>query len=206
MKYFQNCRTIEELKKEYRRLAQINHPDNGGNPEKMKIINCEYEKEFNRLKDINGGNPEKMKAINAEYEKAFNRLKDIHNKAAEDDTTGKKRKMNETAEEYMEVIQKIIAFSGIVIELCGSWVWVSGNTYEYKDAFKAAGFRWASKKKMWYWRSEADATTSPCGRFAAAATAGKARYTAGKCPCSRSGRNTVPKSSKPKSKKLPPKH
>ncbi len=181
MKYFQTCNTIEELKKEYRRLAQINHPDNGGNPEKMKIINCEYEKEFNRLKDI-------------------------HNKAAADDTTGQKRKMNETAAEYMEVIQKIIAFSGIIIELCGSWVWVSGNTYEYKNAFKAAGFRWASKKKMWYWRSEADATTSPCGRFAAAATAGKARYTAGKCPCSRSGRNTVPKSSKPKSKKLPPKH
>lgn len=135
MKYFQNCSTIEELKKEYRRLALINHPDNGGNPETMKTIN-------------------------AEYEKAFNRLKDIHNKAAAEDTTGKKRKMNETAGEYMEVIQKIIAFSGIVIELCGSWVWVSGNTYEYKDAFKAAGFRWASKKKMWYWRSEADATTS----------------------------------------------
>ena len=105
MKYFQTCNTIEELKKEYRRLAQINHPDNGGNPEKMKIINSEYEKEFNRLKDI-------------------------HNKAAADDTTGQKRKMNETAAEYMEVIQKIIAFSGIVIELCGSWVWVSGNTYE----------------------------------------------------------------------------
>ncbi len=52
MKYFQNCRTIEELKKEYRRLAQINHPDNGGNPEKMKAINAEYEKAFNRLKDI----------------------------------------------------------------------------------------------------------------------------------------------------------
>ena len=67
-------------------------------------------------------------------------MKDIHNKAAADDTTGKKRKMNETAEEYMEVIQKIITFSriagaacccsgqlrwrtGIVIELCGSWVW-----------------------------------------------------------------------------------
>lgn len=135
MKYFQNCSTIEELKKEYRRLALINHPDNGGNPETMKTIN-------------------------AEYETVFNRLKDIHNKAAAEDTTGKKRKMNETAGEYMEVIQKIIAFSGIVIELCGSWVWVSGNTYEYKDAFKAAGFRWASKKKMWYWRSEADATTS----------------------------------------------
>lgn len=120
------------LKKEYRRLALINHPDNGGNPEKMKTIN-------------------------AEYEKAFNRLKDIHNKAAADDTTGKKRKMNETAGEYMEVIQKIIAFSrvagfarccsdqlrwrtGIVIELCGSWVWVS------RIAQSAVGQQWRSHR------------------------------------------------------------
>lgn len=171
MKYFQNCSTIEELKKEYRRLALINHPDNGGNPEKMKTIN-------------------------AEYEKAFNRLKDIHNKAAADDTTGKKRKMNETAGEYMEVIQKIIAFSGIVIELCGSWVWVSGNTYEYKDAFKAAGFRWASKKKMWC----GSLLRKPPQRGAAFGSAGAAKPTqppaAARCPCRKSGRNTAPKSLK----------
>lgn len=135
MTYFNDCKSIEELKKKYRKLAQANHP-------------------------YNGGNPEAMKAINAEYEKAFNRLKDIHNKEAAADTTGKKRTMNETAAEYMEIIQKIISFSGIVIELCGSWVWVSGNTYEYKKELKEAGFHWASTKKMWYWRSEADAVRS----------------------------------------------
>lgn len=135
MTYFNDCKSIEELKKKYRKLAQANHPDNGGNPDTMK-------------------------SINTEYEKAFNRLKDIHNKEAKADTTGKTRTMNETAEEYMEIIQKIISFAGIVIELCGSWVWVSGNTFEYKDKLKAAGFHWAAKKKMWYWRSEADAVRS----------------------------------------------
>ena len=135
MTYFKDCKTIEDLKKKYRKLAQANHPDNGGNPETMK-------------------------KINAEYETAFNKLKDIHNKEAAADATGKKRTMNETAAEFMEIIQKIITFEGITIELCGSWIWVSGNTYEYKHEFKAAGFHWASTKKMWYWRSEADAVRS----------------------------------------------
>lgn len=132
MKYFNNCKTIEELKKAYRKQAQANHPDNGGNAEVMK-------------------------AINAEYEKMFNRLKAAHN---QDASTGRTKKMNETAAEYMDIIQKIISFVGIEIEVCGSWVWVSGDTYRYKAELKAAGFRWASKKKMWYWRNEEDACKS----------------------------------------------
>lgn len=52
MKYFENCKSIEELKKEYRRLVVQNHPDNGGSLEVMKAINAEYEKAFNKLKDI----------------------------------------------------------------------------------------------------------------------------------------------------------
>ena len=30
MKYFTNCKTLDELKAEYRRLAMANHPDRGG--------------------------------------------------------------------------------------------------------------------------------------------------------------------------------
>ena len=30
MKYFTNCKNLDELKKEYRRLAMIHHPDRGG--------------------------------------------------------------------------------------------------------------------------------------------------------------------------------
>ena len=51
MKYFENCKSIEELKKEYRRLVVQNHPDNGGSLEVMKAINAEYEKAFDRLKE-----------------------------------------------------------------------------------------------------------------------------------------------------------
>ena len=33
MKYFTSCRTMDELKKEYRRLAMLHHPDHGGDLE-----------------------------------------------------------------------------------------------------------------------------------------------------------------------------
>lgn len=46
MKYFTNCRTLDELKKEYRRLATLNHPDRGGDEETMKTINNEYDAVF----------------------------------------------------------------------------------------------------------------------------------------------------------------
>ena len=53
-----------------------------------------------------------------------------------------------------EILQRIISFEGINIEIVGCWIWVDGNTYSYKDALKEIGFKWASQKKQWYWKSE----------------------------------------------------
>ena len=39
MKYFKNIKTLEELRKEYKRLVKENHPDNGGSVESIKTIN-----------------------------------------------------------------------------------------------------------------------------------------------------------------------
>lgn len=41
---------------------------------------------------------------------------------------------------------------GLEIELCGAWVWVSGDTKPHKDTLKAAGFFWSPKKFCWYFR------------------------------------------------------
>ena len=49
MKYFENIKNLEELRKEYKKLVKKNHPDMGGSEEEMKIINVEYEK---TLKDL----------------------------------------------------------------------------------------------------------------------------------------------------------
>ena len=50
MKYFTNIKTLDDLKKEYRRLVMLNHPDRGGDLETMKIINLEYEQKHEELK------------------------------------------------------------------------------------------------------------------------------------------------------------
>ena len=52
--------------------------------------------------------------------------------------------------ELEKIISLILHFENITIELVGSWIWVSGNTKEIKDKLKELGFRFASKKKMWY--------------------------------------------------------
>jgi len=44
MQYFNSSSTLSEHKLIYRRLAMLNHPDMGGNPEIMKRINIEYDK------------------------------------------------------------------------------------------------------------------------------------------------------------------
>lgn len=131
MKYFTTCTNLDELKKEYRRLAMSNHPDRGGDPETMK-------------------------AINDEYESRFSILKHQQNAAASASESGA-RWTTETPREFVNVLSKLIGLDGLEIELCGSWLWFSGNTYSHRDALKSAGCRWSRSKKMWYWRHAEDA-------------------------------------------------
>ena len=98
MKYFTNCHNLDELKKEYRRLAVKHHPDHGGDTATMQ-------------------------AINAEYEAAFNRLKAQHNAAADE-----RHQTTEAPEEFIRIIGLLLTIPGLVVELCGSWLWISGNT------------------------------------------------------------------------------
>lgn len=126
MTYFIECKTLDELKKQYRRLAMLHHPDVGGDLETMK-------------------------AINNEYAARFEALKDQHNARAAADETGKTRATSEAPEEFIEIIEKLLHMSGLEVELCGSWLWIGGNTREHKDELKAAGCRWSNNKKLWYW-------------------------------------------------------
>ena len=51
----------------------------------------------------------------------------------------------------MQIIKDIIFIPGIKIELCGTWLWVTGDTKPVKDLLSAAGFKFAGKKIAWYW-------------------------------------------------------
>lgn len=140
MTYFNNISTLEELKKEYRRLVMLHHPDKGGDTETMK-------------------------SVNAEHDELFETLKAAQNVRAEADTTGKTRHVDETAEEFRDILEVLIHLDGIEIELCGCWLWISGNTREHKEEIKAAGCHWSNDKKLWYWHpTEAPGTWHKKGR------------------------------------------
>lgn len=50
-----------------------------------------------------------------------------------------------------KVIEKIKTLNGLELEICGTWLWVGGETKKHSEALKAAGLRWASRKRKWYW-------------------------------------------------------
>lgn len=53
-------------------------------------------------------------------------------------------------ERIQQAIEKIISLNGIEIEVCGLWAQVSGDTKPHKEVLKAADYRWAPQKKLWY--------------------------------------------------------
>ncbi|MGL4802009.1 MAG: hypothetical protein ACRC18_07060 [Cetobacterium sp.] len=96
-----------------------------------------------------GGNEENFKILVNEYEIMLKKLQ-----AGTKQTEGEK----ELDEQYKNIIDELINFEGLTIEIIGTWIWISGNTYNAKDKIKELGFKWAAKKKMWY-RSPECATT-----------------------------------------------
>lgn len=128
-KYFKNTNSIEDLKKQYRKLAMIYRPD-VSKEENAEAI---------------------MKKINNEYEQLFVYIS-AHQTDKQRETAQKQgHAMNDG---YREFINKIIHIPDVEIEICGSWIWISGETKPYKDIIKNAGAFWASKKTMWYWRPQ----------------------------------------------------
>ena len=127
-KWFSDCVTIEELKRKYYALAQKYHPDHGGDTEVMKEINAEFSDMAKILR-----NKHERKTTNKEEEYS------------------EEKESNFNADKYMDIISKLIHFSGVKIEVCGTWLWLTGNTYHYREEIKALGFQWSKSKKAWYY-------------------------------------------------------
>jgi len=116
--------TLEELKALYRKLAMQYHPDKGG---------C----------------TETMKQINAEHDRLFEKVKNYHRNAKGETYT---KETTETPEQFRNTVDALIRMNmvDVEIELCGSFLWVSGNTKPYKDDIKGLGFKWSTNKSAWY--------------------------------------------------------
>jgi len=131
----QAASNLTELKQLYRAFALQFHPDRGGSEEAMKAINGTFSKMFEILKT---------------------RQNDT---AAEQHQKGNWKgyaTTSETPEEFIDIVSKLNRIEGIVIELCGTWIWISGDTREHRAELKAAGCIWSKGKQKWYWRHVED--------------------------------------------------
>lgn len=117
--YFDECKTLDELKQLYKKLCFKYHPD------------------------LQGGSVEKMQEVNAEYEKKHKILAFVFN-----ESTGQEENVYDwTKDLFAEVIQKIITFD-IDIEIIGSWIWCF-NSFNFKEQLKELGFWFSKSKKAW---------------------------------------------------------
>lgn len=133
--YFKEVNTLEELRRQYKELLKQHHPDNGGNVADMQSINAEYDKLFKMLKDRHENS---QAANNDKKDNDYNNMKYDF----------------EEDEKLREMLNKIINFSGITIEIIGNWLWCF-DSYGYRKELKELGFKYARNKKAWYFHTEA---------------------------------------------------
>lgn len=116
LKWFKDCKTSEEVKRKYRDLCKQYHPDlhpNENTEDLMKEINHEYDYEINWAK------------LNAS-----------HGSSSDNNAP----KSDEAPEAFAKIINSIIGCEGIEIDVVGSWVWVTGNTYPHREILCYRGF------------------------------------------------------------------
>lgn len=119
--------TIEACKKQYYRLCLRWHPDRPN------------------------GDEDAMKTINAEWDYLRKHNYNIHETAEGTTYTDWQQDTpDDVTEQFADLISQLVNLAGLEIEICGSWLWVGGNTKEHKDVLKGMGMRWASKKRRWY--------------------------------------------------------
>lgn len=130
-KFFKNTNTAEELKATYKKLCMKYHPDINKDENATAI----------------------MQEINNEYTKLWEQLKDVHtNKEGEQYTS--KETTTEVPEDFINLINTLLQYNDLTIELIGSWLWITGNTKEHKDILKNLNCKFAPKKVAWYYHKD----------------------------------------------------
>lgn len=119
-------------------------------PEITKKAYREASKKFHP--DINPAGLEMMKIINEAYD-ALKTYKGFINPPKQ-----------ATSESFGELLNNalnvVLDLEGLDVEVCGSWIWITGNTKAHKAELKKAGFYWASKKLAWYFRPPSEKSFS----------------------------------------------
>lgn len=130
--YFANLTTEAEITNVYKALRVALHPDNGGNTAAFQALGQQYAAAIAALRhdtapDKGGELPAAVICLSEHSESST------------------------IATGLLNMIDKTSQIPGISVELCGSWLWVTGNTRPVKEQLKALQFRFSGSKKAWYW-------------------------------------------------------
>lgn len=115
-------------------------------PKTLEELRNEYKKLcFQFHPDVSGfDSTDIMKQINLEYENLSNEL-------------AKGSKFVDSEMEfsalYKEKIEALIKIKGILIEIIGNWIWVTGETKANKEYLKELKFSYAPKKQAWFFKN-----------------------------------------------------
>lgn len=123
MKFFENIKTLNELKKAYKELARKYHPDLGGSVEEMQKINAEYDD---------------MLAWFAKYGDRTEKEKASAEQGAEIPSW------------FRDIISKLVTLTDIQIEIIGGWIWLSGAVGKHLRKIQSLGFEYSRKQNRYY--------------------------------------------------------
>jgi hypothetical protein len=135
--YFDTCNSLEEAGKLYRSLAKQHHPDHGGDLRTMQEINAQYAE------------------FCATFTNRSERQRQAEAHAAGRKTNADFNDLDAVTEELR--VRILWALNNlpqdVTVELCGLWVWLTGNTKPVKDTIynSGYGFKFAGKKQAWFY-------------------------------------------------------
>jgi hypothetical protein len=109
------------LKKAYKKACLQHHPDKGGDVEIMKLVNAAYD--FLKKCDSWWTNEQVRKA----------------------------KRTTPLTETIQNIIDSVKNIPGVKIEIIGSWLWVSGQTFDHKKVLKGLNLKFSGNKKAWYY-------------------------------------------------------
>ena len=113
--------------------------------ETIEELKKKYKELAKKLHPDLGGNKEKFQEMNNEYDKLLESLK--ANKKAN-------KANNKDNDNFKDIINELIKYNELTIEIIGSWLWISGNTYPLRDTIKKLGLLWSKGRKKWYYTAD----------------------------------------------------
>jgi hypothetical protein len=123
--YFADCSDVDQARAKFRELCKIHHPDTGGSADAFRAMVEEFQR-FQKAAWDHGGR--------SKWGSEYQGKPDSH----------------DLSDKAMERLRAVVRFPNVSTEILGTWIWCQGDTRQYREQFKALGFKWSKNKGAWF--------------------------------------------------------